>query len=129
MPNVTQLRDYRAQQNARIFFDRKELDAILNVYGRMVANGEWRDYAMGDDKDQAVFAIFRRASEMPIYRIIKCPKLARKQGAYAIMGASGQILRRGHELKTALVFRQREILGHRLAHCQKKRPANDRALS
>jgi hypothetical protein len=104
MQNVTQLRDYRSQQNSRIFFERKELDAILNVYGMMVAKGEWRDYAMGDDKEQAIFAIFRRASEMPVYRIIKCPKWAKKQGAYAIIGASGQILKRGHDLKIALRY-------------------------
>jgi hypothetical protein len=104
MQNVTQLRDYRSQPNARIFFDRKELDAILNVYGIMVAKGEWRDYAMGDDKEQAVFAIFRRASEMPVYRIIKCPKLAKKQGAYAIIGVSGQILKRGQDLKVVLRY-------------------------
>lgn len=104
MQNVTQLRDYRSQPYARIFFDRKELDAILNVYGMMVAKGEWRDYAMGDNKEQAVFAIFRQASEMPIYRVIKCPKWAKKQGAFAIIGASGQILKRGHDLKIALRY-------------------------
>jgi len=104
MSNVTQIRDYRAQKYTRIFFDRKELDAILNVYGRMVANGEWRDYAMGDNKEQAVFAVFRRASEMPIYRIVKCPKWAKKQGAFAIISASGQILKRGHDLKVALRY-------------------------
>ena len=104
MQNVTQLQNYRGQPNTRIFFDRKELDAILNVYGMMVAKGEWRDYAMGDDKEQAIFAIFRRASEMPVYRIIKCPKWAKKQGVYAIMGASGQILKRGHDLKVALRY-------------------------
>ena len=104
MQNVTQLRHYRSQPNTRIFFDRKELDAILNVYGMMVAKGEWRDYAMGDDKEQAIFAIFRRASEMPVYRIIKCPKGAKKQGAYAILNASGQILKRGHDLKIALRY-------------------------
>ena len=104
MQNVTQLQNYRSQPNTRIFFDRKELDAILNVYGMMVAKGEWRDYAMGDDKEQAIFAIFRRASEMPVYRIIKCPKWAKKQGAYAILNASGQILKRGHDLKIALRY-------------------------
>ena len=104
MQNVTQLQNYRSQPNTRIFFDRKELDAILNVYGMMVAKGEWRDYPMGDDKEQAIFAIFRRASEMPVYRIIKCPKWAKKQGAFAIVGSSGQILKRGHDLKIALRY-------------------------
>jgi len=104
MQNVTHLRDYKAKAYDRIFFNRQELDAILNVYGRMVAKGEWRDYAMGDTKEQAVFAIFRRASEMPVYRIVKRPKLAKKQGAYAILGATGQVLRRGHDLKVALRY-------------------------
>ena len=108
MQNVTSLNQHRQSKHARIFFDRRELDAILNVYGRMVAMGEWKDYAIGDDKDQAVFSIYRRASEMPLYRIIKCPKWARKQGAFAIIGASGQILKRGHDLKVALRYFDRK---------------------
>ncbi len=86
----------------KVFFDRRELDAILSVYGRMVAMGEWRDYAIGSSADAAVFAVHRRASEMPLYRIEKRPKLARRQGAYAVISATGHILKRGHDLRTVL---------------------------
>ena len=87
---------------APVFFNRRELDAILNVYGRMVANGEWRDYAIDGLKETAVFSVFRRASEMPLYRIEKQPKLARKQGAYSVISATGHILKRGHDLQQVL---------------------------
>ena len=83
-------------------FDRRELDRILGLYGRMVAAGEWRDYAIDFLKDRAVFSVFRRASEIPIYRIEKDPRLARKQGAYAVISASGLIMRRGPELDRVL---------------------------
>ena len=86
----------------QVTFERRELDRILNLYGRMVADGEWRDYAIDFLKDRAVFSIFRRASEVPIYRIEKNPKLARKQGAYSVVSATGLILRRGHELDRVL---------------------------
>lgn len=85
-----------------IAFDRRELNAILNIYGRMVAAGEWRDYAIDWMRDRAVFSIFRRASEMPLYRIEKDPKLRTKQGAYAVVGSGGQVLKRGHDLKQVL---------------------------
>jgi hypothetical protein len=85
-----------------IAFDRRELTEILNVYGRRVATGEWRDYAIDHLKDQAVFSIFRRSSEMPIYRVVKQPKLARRQGAYSVITATGLILKRGHDLRTVL---------------------------
>ena len=85
-----------------VFWDRRELDAILNVYGRRVAEGDWRDYAMSGLKDCAVFSVYRRASEMPLYRIEKRPKLRNKQGAYSVISASGMILKRGHELKQVL---------------------------
>lgn len=87
---------------AKIWFDKHELNRILFVYGRMVAAGEWRDYAIGGEKDVAIFAIFRRAAEHPIYRIEKRPSLARKQGAYAVVAAGGQVLKRGHELDQVL---------------------------
>ncbi len=87
---------------SQVTFERRELDRILNVYGRMVADGEWRDYAIDFLKDRAVFSIFRRASEVPIYRIEKNPKLARRQGAYSVISATGLILRRGHELDRVL---------------------------
>ena len=86
----------------QVTFDRRELDRILNLYGRMVAAGEWRDYAIDFLKDRAVFSVFRRSSEMPIYRIEKNPKLAHKQGAYSVVSATGLIVRRGHELDRVL---------------------------
>lgn len=86
-----------------VTFNRTELRRILDLYGRRVAEGEWRDYAIDFLKDRAVFSIFRRASEIPIYRIEKDPRLARKQGAYSVIAASGQILRRGHDLERVLL--------------------------
>jgi hypothetical protein len=83
-------------------FERRELDRILRVYGRKVADGEWRDYAIDFMKDRAVFSVFRRASEIPIYRIEKNPKLSRRQGAYSVISATGLIMRRGHELDRVL---------------------------
>ena len=87
---------------ARVTFDRRELNRILNLYGRMVAAGEWRDYAIDFLKDRAVISVFRRASEVPIYRIEKNPKLARRQGVYSVISATGLIVRRGHELDRVL---------------------------
>lgn len=86
----------------QVGFNRQELNAILNVYGRKVADGEWRDYAMDFGREAASFAVFRRTSEVPLYRIEKCPKLQRKQGAYAVVNASGLILKRGHDLARVL---------------------------
>lgn len=83
-------------------FTRQELTAILDVYGRKVASGEWRDYAIDLGRDMAVFSVFRRSSEVPLFRIEKNPKLARKQGAYSVIAATGLILKRGHELKRVL---------------------------
>jgi hypothetical protein len=87
---------------ARVTFDRRELDRILALYGRMVAAGEWRDYAIDFLKDKAVFSVFRRSAEMPIYRIEKNPRLASRQGAYSVVSATGLIVRRGHELDRVL---------------------------
>jgi len=87
----------------RVTFNRFELNRILNLYGRMVAEGEWRDYSIDFLRDRAVFSVFRRASEMPIYRIEKDPRLARKQGIYSVITATGLILRRGHELDRVLL--------------------------
>jgi hypothetical protein len=86
----------------QVTFDRRELNRILGLYGRMVAAGEWRDYAIDFLKDKAVFSVFRRSSEVPIYRIEKNPKLARRQGAYSVVSATGLIVRRGHELERVL---------------------------
>jgi Protein of unknown function (DUF2794) len=85
-----------------VAFDRRELQAIMGLYGRMVAAGEWRDYAMDFLKDRAVFSIFRRSSEMPLYRVIKDPELRLKQGMYAVMAPGGLILKRGQELDQVL---------------------------
>jgi hypothetical protein len=87
---------------ARVTFDRFELRRIFGLYGRQVAAGEWRDYAIDFLKDRAVFSVFRRASEVPIYRIEKNPRLARRQGAYSVISATGLIVRRGPELDRVL---------------------------
>jgi hypothetical protein len=86
----------------QIAFDRKELNLILNLYGRSVASGEWRDYAMDFGSELATFSIFRRSSEVPLYRIVKNPALARKQGVYAVIAQGGLILKRGHDLAQVL---------------------------
>ncbi|MRG54767.1 DUF2794 domain-containing protein [Phyllobacterium sp. SYP-B3895] len=85
-----------------VTFNRRELDQILRIYGFMVSAGEWRDYAIDHLMDRAVFSIFRRASEVPMFRVVKNPKLARKQGAYSVIAASGLILKRGHDLDRVL---------------------------
>ncbi len=91
-------------------FQRRELDAILRVYGRMVAAGEWRDYAIDGLKDRAVFSIFRRTSEAPTYMVEKTPALSRRQGAYAVVNQTGQILKRGHDLANVLkVFEKKRF--------------------
>jgi hypothetical protein len=86
----------------QIAFDRRELNIILGVYGSKVAEGEWRDYALDFGRDKAVFSVFRRSSEMPLYRIVKDPSLARKQGLYAVIAQGGLILKRGHDLAQVL---------------------------
>ena len=97
-------------QPDRISFDRRELSAILTVYGRFVALGEWRDYAIDHLREAAVFSIFRRSAEHPLYRIEKRPRLAARQGAYAVIGMDGRILKRGRELGPVLrVFDARLI--------------------
>src|SRR6266853_652107 len=87
---------------AQVTFNRRELTRILGLYGRKVAAGEWRDYAIDFLRDRAVFSIFRRSSEVPIYRIEKNPRLARRQGVYSVISATGLIVRRGHELDRVL---------------------------
>jgi Protein of unknown function (DUF2794) len=86
----------------QVTFSRRELNRILDLYGRKVAAGEWRDYAIDFLKDRAVFSVFRRSSEVPIYRIEKHPKLTRRQGAFSVISATGLIVRRGHELDRVL---------------------------
>ena len=91
-----------ASRRGDIAFDRRELSQILDVYGRKVASGEWRDYAIDSLTEKAVFSVFRRASEVPVYRIEKAPKLSRRQGAYSVIAATGLILKRGHDLARVL---------------------------
>ena len=86
----------------QVAFTRSELTRILGVYGHFVAAGEWRDYAIDGTADSAVFFIYRNASEMPLYRVEKCPRLARRQGAYAVISTTGHILKRGHDLGQVL---------------------------
>lgn len=93
----------------QVTFNRRELDRILNLYGRKVAAGEWRDYAIDFLKDRAVFSVFRRTSEVPLYRIEKNPRLARRQGAYSVIAPGGYILRRGHELDRVLRALDRSV--------------------
>ncbi len=87
---------------SQVSFDRPELAILFNLYGAKVAAGEWRDYALDFTPAKAVFSIFRRTSEAPLYRIEKNPELSRKQGAYAVIAASGLVLRRGHDLSRVL---------------------------
>jgi hypothetical protein len=94
---------------AATFFTRLELNQILNLYGRKVAAGEWRDYAIDFGRDKAVFSIFRRTSEVPLYRIEKQPKLAAKQGAYSVVAATGHILKRGHDLARVIGVLEKKV--------------------
>jgi hypothetical protein len=97
-------------QAGPVFFDRRELDQILRVYGRMVASGEWRDYAVVGHRDMAEFAVFRRSGDAPAYRIEKRPALRLRQGQWAVIGEGGMILRRGRELEQVLrVFDSRRF--------------------
>jgi len=90
-----------------VFFDRRELTRLMDLYGRMVSQGEWRDYAVDGLHEAAVFSVFRRASESPLYRIEKRPALARRRGAWALIGHAGQVLKRGHELAQVLRYFER----------------------
>jgi len=93
-----------------VAFSRGELNSILQVYGRKVSEGTWRDYAIDHLGDRAVFSIYRRTSEFPLYRVEKIPALARKQGAYRIVAAGGAILKRSHDLATLMRFLDRPKL-------------------
>ena len=94
----------------QVGFDRLELSRILDIYGRMVAAGQWRDYAMDFGKDAASFSAFRRAAERPQARIEKCPALRSKQGMWTLYGEGGQVLKRGHELASVLSPIERRLL-------------------
>lgn len=100
---VVDLREYRSNKDPLpVTFHRKELDLILRIYGRMVGEGAWRDYAIDHSPEKAVFSIFKRSGEMPLYRVEKNPKLATRQGAYSVVNTHGVILKRGRELQQVL---------------------------
>lgn len=108
--NVTPLRP----PPSIVTFDRRELQVILNLYGRKVAEGEWKDYALDFTRDRAIFSIFRRAAETPMFRIEKDPRNARRQGAYAVIAIGGRVLKRGHDLARVIAVldrRKLEIVG------------------
>ena len=90
------------RQRPFVGFDRRELNTILNLYGRKVASGEWRDYAIDFLKDRALFSVYRRASERPLYVIEKNPRLRNRQGQYMVTIEDGRVLKRGHELDNVL---------------------------
>jgi hypothetical protein len=98
------------KRDSRIRFDRLELRRILNTYGRMVMAGEWRDYAIDFRDEVAVFSVFRRTSEMPLYSIEKRPKLKDRQGQYSVVAAGGQVLKRGHDLTSVLRVLERKLM-------------------
>ncbi|WP_372604206.1 DUF2794 domain-containing protein [Actibacterium sp.] len=94
----------------QVSFDRVELGEILTLYGRMVAAGEWRDYGISCLREVAVFSIFRRTAENPLYRIEKRPKLRDRQGMYAVIGLDGRILKRGHDLRNVLRVLEKKLI-------------------
>jgi len=94
----------------QVAFDRPELNAILGLYGRMVVAGLWRDYALEFDADRAVFSAYKRTSERPEAQIVKCPALMRRQGAWMLVGQTGSILKRGHELEPLLRLLERRLI-------------------
>jgi len=102
--------DYAPLPNNQVAFHRTELAPILGLYGRMVAAGEWRDYGISSLKDLAVFSVFKRTAENPIYRIEKRPKLRLKQGQYAVVSVDGQILKRGNDLRVVLRVLERKLI-------------------
>lgn len=99
-----------ATRPLQVGFDRVELTRILDLYGRMVAAGKWRDYAIDLGRDMAVFSAFRRSAERPEYRIVKNPTLRQKQGIWALMGEGGAVLKRGSELGPVLAPVERKLL-------------------
>ena len=104
-----------------ISFDRRELNQLLSVYGRRVAEGEWRDYAIDMLRDRAVFSVFRRTAEAPLYRIEKMPKLARRQGAYSVVNMTGMIMKSCHELGPVdLPFLIEAVQLDRVGHLEKQ---------
>jgi Protein of unknown function (DUF2794) len=107
LPTPFPLQDRIPEQ---VSFDRHELGAILRIYGQMVACGEWRDYGISSLREVAVFSVFRRTAEHPLYRIEKRPKLRSRQGIYAVVAMDGQVLRRGHDLPAVLRVLERKLI-------------------
>jgi len=106
----SQILPFPGRKPSQVGFDRMELQLILDLYGRMVAAGQWRDYAMDFDRDAAVFAAFRRTAERPETRIEKRPALRARQGMYALVGEQGQVLKRGADLRGVLAPVERRLL-------------------
>jgi hypothetical protein len=94
----------------QVTYDRKELNTLMSLYGRMVAAGEWRDYGLSFLQELAVFSVFRHTAENPLYRIEKRPKLRHKQGMYSVVGMDGQVLKRGKDLKTVLQVLEKKLI-------------------
>lgn len=109
MSNVTPF-PAQASIGGQVGFDRLELQRIMDLYGRMVSAGQWRDYAMDMTRDAAIFSAFRRSAERPEYRIEKRPSLRHRQGMWALVGESGQILKRGQELQAVLAPVERKLM-------------------
>lgn len=102
---VVDLKAYRDERDPMpVTFHRLELNQILRVYGRMVGDGEWRDYAIDHFKDKAVFSVFKRSGDLPVYQIEKNPKFAAKQGAFSVVNTQGRILKRGQDLAQVMKF-------------------------
>ena len=116
MENITPIRPappssrHDGGNPVQVVFDRQELSKLLGIYGRGVAMGVWRDYAIDMHRDQAIFSIFQRSSDRPEFRLIKQPELARKQGQYSLVNQSGVILKRGSELANVLRLLERKLL-------------------
>ena len=102
IPIAPRITSSQVRPDLQIAFNRKELGIILSVYGHMVSNGDWKDYAIDMLRERAVFSIYRRASELPIYQVIKTPALRQKQGEFSVVAHGGLILKRGHDLRTVL---------------------------
>jgi len=93
-----------------IFFSRREFNSILNLYGKMVASGHWKDYAIDSTKDQAVFSVYQNVHDRPLYQIAKTPKRADKQGAFSLVSGQGKILKRGHEIEKLLQYFNKQLI-------------------
>lgn len=109
-PTGADIVPFPGPRHQQVGFERAELMRILDLYGRMVAAGEWRDYAMDFTRDYAAFAAFRRTAEVPQMRLVKRPALRQRQGMWALYGEHGQVLKRGHELAGVLALVERRLL-------------------